>query len=145
MESTYEIREQSYNALDELYNKVLAKIKNLQGNKGYIDTQNDPINPKDSMYFYGYTDLMNYQVAEGRIVGVRAVENRVEILGYTCGTYTIYFNEDSFREASQNYDNGVDTDEWDSCWQPIKGNEIIILAQTLFSIAEVIEEYDTEE
>ena len=146
MESTYEIREQSYNAIHAIYKKVLAKIKQLQGNKGYIDTQDNPIYPKDTMYFYGYTDLMNYQTAEGQIVGVRAVEDRIEILGYQASPfYKITFDESSFKKASDNYDNDEETDDWESCWQPIDGNEFILLVPTLFSIAEVIEEYGTEE
>lgn len=137
-----EIREQSYNAIDELYTSVLEKIKQIQGDKGYIDTQNDKY---DTIYFYGYEDIMNYQVIEGIIVGIRAVEDRIEILGYNASPYCkITFNEDSFKKASLNHDNDFD-DDWASCWQPISGNEIILFIPTLFMIAEVIEEYDTKE
>lgn len=141
-----DLRQQSHNAIDAVYKQTLDAIKRIQGEKPYIETQGSMTDGYDIMYFYGYTDLMNYQTAEGQIVGVRAVEDRIEILGYlSTPFYKVTFDESSFKNASDNYDNDEETDDWGLCWQPIRGNEIILLVPTLFSIAEVIEEYDTEE
>lgn len=137
-----DLRQQSYNAIHKVYENVYAKVKELQGDKGYVDTQDKSC---DTIYFYGYVDTISYTLVEGVVCGVRATENGVEILGHTkqnVWDYKLY--EDDFKEAAKNYDNDDCIDDWEWCWQPIIGNETILYIPTLFAIAEVIEEYEDE-
>lgn len=139
------LSQQSYNAINEIYNKTLAAIKRIQGDKPYVETQADG---NDRMYFIAYEDDTK-NVVEGVILGVRAVDDEIQILGSaTNDAFRIgapYFDEEDFQYATENYENNKCLDDWEWCWQTIKDNVLIYLIPTLFSIAEVIEEYDTEE
>lgn len=141
-----DLRQQSYNALHKIYEQTLAAIKRIQGDKPYIETQADD---NDRMYFIAYEDTNCQNVVEGIILGVRAVGDEIQILGSTTNdAFRIgapYFDEEDFQYATESYENNKCLDDWEWCWQTIKGSEIIHLIPTLFSIAEVIEEYDTEE
>lgn len=144
-----DLRQQSYNAIDAVYNQTLAAIKRIQGDKPYIETQGNMADGYDRMYFITYEDTNCQNVAEGIILGVRAVGNEIQILGSTTNdAFRIgvpYFDEEDFKFATENYEHNMHLDDWEWCWQTIKGSAIIHLIPTLFSIAEVIEEYDTEE
>ncbi len=141
-----DLRQQSYNAIDAVYNQTLDAIKRIQGNKPYIETQN---NTCDRMYFVAYEEANCQNLVEGIILGVRAVGDEIQILGSTTNdAFRIgapYFDEEDFQYATKFYENNKCLDDWEWCWQTIKGSVIIHLIPTLFSIAEVIEEYDTEE
>jgi hypothetical protein len=141
-----DLRQQSYNAIDAVYNQTLDAIKRIQGDKPYVETQADD---NDRMYFIAYEDTNCQNVVEGIILGVRAVGDEIQILGSTTNNaFRIgvpYFDEEEFQYATENYENNKCLDDWEWCWQTIKGSAIIHLIPTLFSIAEVIEEYDTEE
>ena len=141
-----DLRQQSYNAIDAVYNQTLDAIKRIQGDNPYVETQADG---NDRMYFIAYEDTNCQNVVEGIILGVRAVGDEIQILGSTTNNaFRIgvpYFDEEDFQYATENYENNKCLDDWEWCWQTIKGSEIIHLIPTLFSIAEVIEEYDTEE
>lgn len=143
-----DLRQQSYNAIDAVYNQTLAAIKHIQGDKPYIETQGSMADGYDRMYFIAYEDGTQ-NVVEGVILGVRAVGDEIQILGATTNdAFRIgapYFDNEDFQYATENYENNKFLDDWEWCWQTIKGSEIIHLIPTLFSIAEVIEEYDTQE
>ena len=143
------LRQQSYNAINAVYNQTLASIKRIQGDKPYIETQGGLSYGYDRMYFIAYEGEYNTNAVEGVILGVRAVGDEIQILGSTTNdAFRIgapYFDEEDFQYATENYENNKCLDDWEWCWQTIKGSEIIHLIPTLFSIAEVIEEYDTEE
>ena len=142
-----DLRQQSYNAIDNIYKKTLATIKRIQGDKPYIETQGSMTDGYDRMYFIAY-EIGTQNVAEGVILGVRAVGDEIQILGATTNDAfrigTPYFGEEDFQYATENYNNRYFIDDWEWCWQTIKGSEIIHLIPTLFSIAEVIEEYEDE-
>lgn len=144
-----DLRQQSYNAIDVVYNQTLAAIKRIQGDKPYIETQGGMFDGYDRMYFIAYEEEYNSNVVEGIILGVRAVGDEIQILGATTNdAFRIgapYFEEADFQYAAKNYESNKWLDDWERCWQTIKGSAIIQLIPTLFSIAEVIEEYDTEE
>ena len=141
-----DLRQQSYNAIDGIYNQTLAAIKRIKGDKPYIETQADG---NDRMYFIAYEETDCQNVVEGIILGVRAVGDEIQILGSTTNdAFRIgvpYFDEEDFQYATENYESNKSLDDWEWCWQTIKGSAIIHLIPTLFSIAEVIDEYDTEE
>lgn len=146
-----DLRQQSYKAIDEIYNQTLAAIKRIQGDKPYIETQKSMYYGYgvDGMYFIAYEDTNCQNVVEGIILGVRAFGDEIQILGSTANDAfrfgVPYFDEEDFKFATENYEHDMHLDDWDWCWQTIKGSAIIHLIPTLFSIAEVIEEYDTEE
>ena len=54
------------------------------------------------------------------------------------------FDDDDFERASENYDNAKHLDDYELCWQDVQYSETTLLIQTLFSIAEVIEEYENK-
>lgn len=143
-----DLRQQSYKAIDAVYNQTLAAIKRIQGDKPYIETQGSMADDYDRMYFIAYEDGTQ-NVVEGVILGVRAVGDEIQILGATTNdAFRIgapYFDEQDFKYATENYENNMLLDDWECCWQTIKASLIIHIIPTLFSIAEVIEEYDTEE
>jgi hypothetical protein len=149
-----DLRQQSYNAIDLVYSQTLAAIKRIQGDKPYIETQGGMRDGYDRMYFIAYEDTNYQNVVEGVILGVRAVGDEIQILGSTTNdAFRIgvpYFDEEDFQfatenYATENYENDGCLDDWEWCWQTIKGSILIHLIPTLFSIAEVIEEYNTEE
>lgn len=144
-----DLRQHSYNAIDEIYNKTLAAIKRIQGDDPYIETQGSMADGYDRMYFIAYKGKYNSNVVEGVILGVRAVGDEIQILGATTNDAfrigALRFDEVDFKFATENYEQNMHLDNWEWCWQTVKGSEIIHLIPTLFSIAEVIEEYDTEE
>lgn len=128
--------------LEPMYQQVLSFVKEKQGEKDYIDTQRKDC---DKMYFYAYAEdyTISPEMYEGLIVGIRVNNDMVEILGTTNYINTrLRFEDKDFKEASNNYNkNYLFTDDWELCWQPIRGNDIIHFIPTLFSIAESIEQY----
>lgn len=109
-----DLRQQSYNAIDDIYKKTLAAIKRIQGNKSYIETQG---NTCDRMYFIAYKDTNCQNVVEGIILGVRAVGDEIQILGSTTNDAfrigTPYFGEEDFKYATENYNNSFFIDDWE--------------------------------
>ena len=77
-----DLRQQSYNAIDAVYNQTLDAIKRIQGDNPYVETQADG---NDRMYFIAYEDTNCQNVVEGIILGVRAVGDEIQILGYLLG------------------------------------------------------------
>ncbi|MBQ2130683.1 MAG: hypothetical protein II431_05005, partial [Prevotella sp.] len=75
-----DLRQQSYNAIDAVYNQTLDAIKRIQGDKPYIETQGSMTDGYDRMYFVAYEGA---NVVEGVILGVRAVGDEIQILGAT--------------------------------------------------------------
>lgn len=135
------LQEYSYSVVKNLYKYTVDAVKRIQGKKKYISTQSDDC---DNMYFYSYDPLSgDNAVIEGVIRGVRIYQGYLQFLG-TTRDYIDKFDDDDFERASENYDNANHIDDYESCWQDIQYSETTLLIQTLFSIAEVIEEYENK-
>ena len=109
---------------DTLYNKVCEFVKENQGEKGYIDTQDNTL---DTIWGFEYDEFMNCAV-EVRVHGIKCDPETNELLIVTekaSNTYRIIYTETDFKEAE---------------WQSMKGS-YVYYANTLLSIAECIEEY----
>lgn len=113
--------------LTKLYNKVYEFVKQHQGEKGYIDTQNDDC---DRMSAYVYDEGMGCAV-EQKVHGIRVdaetddIEIVVEPIMRTC---KIHYDEESFKSS-------------DTVWESLRYGDVVYYGPTIIEIAEVIEEY----
>lgn len=120
------IRESIPNFTD-LYNKVYEFVKEHQGEKGYIDTQNDDC---DRMSAYVYDEGMGCAV-EQEVHGIRVdaeTEDIEIVVEPIMRTYKIQYNEESFKSE-------------DTVWESLRYGDVAYYGPTLLEIAEVIEEY----
>ena len=111
---------------------VEAFVKKYQGHDGYIDTQDDAL---DTIwgYLYGHDQVVHeYQV---KAVRVNPHSGNLECI--LDGTDTDW-NEEAFREAIK----ADELDSADSPWEDIQYGDVMFV-QTMFNIAEAIEEYVT--
>lgn len=112
--------------LDELYKATCEFVKNHQGEKGYIDTQNKDCDP-----IYGLVyEEESYRAVEVDIKGVRFnnKSNELEVVyEYIFYPTFIEYTEESFAEEEK--------------WRPIKLDDYIYYNYTLLQIAEAIHEY----
>ena len=118
--------------LDTMYEDVVAFVKAHQGEKGYIDTQN---NGNDTIYAILYDYDMNAGV-EQCVHGVRWNEDEQD-LQIVCEpimrTYKVKYDDKSFRGKYEDPDANAE-------WMSVKWSDIYYI-QTIFSIAESIWEY----
>lgn len=134
-----ELQKYSYDIINSLYDKTVNTIKRIQGNKKYISIQSDEC---DTMYFYSYDESIGDNIlVEGEICGLRVFNNNIQFLG-TIRNYIDKFDDDDFERASENFDKEELIDDFELCWQNIRDDMYNLLIPTLFSIAEVIEEYE---
>lgn len=110
-----------------LYNAVRDFIKEHQGEKGYINVQDKS---KDTIYAVAYEDLDYYTLCEGRVKAIRVKDDEIEI---------IYENEPYYINTVWTDEDIRDADEND--WELVLGSEKVFCTQTLYSIAENIDEY----
>lgn len=115
--------------LAPLYERVRAFVKEHQGEKGYIDTQDDS---HDTIYTFVYLEE-EFQAAEMKVHGVRVNPDTDELeIIYDSdvnGLCTpIEYTEDDFRSPTAD-------------WHPVKDDEEVYYIPTLFNLAEFLEEY----
>ena len=111
------------------YNEVKDYIKNHQGSKGYIDTQNESC---DFIYAVVYEDVCSRYdtMYEARVKAVRVAHDQIEIIyELDSPTCRIVWSDDDFKNAK------------DDEWECIYWSDVVHFIPTLFSIAEAIEEY----
>ena len=114
--------------LDKLYNKVVEFVKRHQGEKGYIDTQDDSF---DTIYTIVYEEEEGKAV-EKRVHGVRWNEKALDleiVYDDIMRTYVITYSEEDFKKEEN--------------WHSVKWSDVYYI-HTIFSIAENIEEYVEE-
>lgn len=109
---------------DELYNKTVEFVKEHQGEKGYIDTQNETC---DTMYCLDY---YNDFAEEGEIKGVKVDDDKLMVAyePYSVSNNIIYTEED-FKDVLN--------------WEWVRYSDLAYV-YTLLSIAESIHEYVQE-
>lgn len=150
MSKIQKLNEQLGKTLSQLHYAVMDYVEKHQGEKGYIDTQNDD---NDKMYFYAYNDYecgMENELVEGRICAIRVHNGSIQILGTIHNN--LVFTDKDIEEATKLTDN-IDnangeynpylaiSGEWETYWQDVYGGDTIIYAQTILSIGESIEQY----
>ena len=111
-------------SLDRLYRSVREHIRHHQGDKGFVSTQNPCHDP---IFCFCWADAQNL---EYKIHGVRVKNDLIEIV-FDCDTVgmtRIEYNTESF--------NAPDAD-----WQALQLSGDLMYVQTLFDLAENIEEY----
>lgn len=112
---------------DPLYEEVMAFVKEHQGEKGYIDTQDSTLDP-----IYTFNIDVNGDAYECKVYGVRVKDYGdegcdLEVITEPCTrTYVVTYEDDDFRTS----------DEWES----VRWSEMPYI-HTLLNIAENIEEY----
>lgn len=113
--------------LTELYNMVYEFVKQNQGEKGYIDTQDDQC---DRMSAYVYDEGMGCAV-EQEVHGIRAdteTDDIEIIVAPIMRTYKIQYDDESFKSK-------------DAVWESLRYGDVVYYGPTLLEIASVIEEY----
>lgn len=116
--------------LDEIYEKTCEFVRTHQGEKGYIDTQDQTC---DGIYAMVYEDEMGHGI-EVEVHGVRynnETRNLEIVYEYISRTIRIVYGDEDFRSESTE-------------WEPIRYSEIVYYVYTLMQIAESIHEYTTD-
>lgn len=114
----------NYPNLDPLYNELRDFIKEHQGDKGYIKTEDQDC---DTIYTLIYRDA-EFIARDAKVHGVRVKDNDIQIIWADAPIhYSIELTDKEF----------ADEDRWES----IKTSDIVYYIHTLFYIADFIEEY----
>lgn len=111
-------------SLDRLYASVREHIRQHQGEKGFVSTQNPRLDP---IFCFYWADDQNL---EYKIHGVRVKNDLIEII-FDCdvpGMTRIEYNTESFNAS-------------DADWQALEISSDLMYIQTLFDLAMNIEEY----
>lgn len=112
---------------DPLFDEVVAYVREHQGEKGYIDTQDNTL---DLIYTFNFDEDGN--AYEAKVHGVRVMDYGDE--GYDLEvitepimrTYETVYSDEDFRTSEE--------------WESVRWSEMPYI-HTLLSIAESIEEY----
>ena len=108
---------------DGLYDKVREFISEHQGEKGYIDTQNEDC---DTIYAYVYEESSDLY-EERKVYGVKVEDGEIYALcDVNPSSYTITYSDKDFKDSED--------------WYNIRFS-FVKYRDLLFSIAEVLEEY----
>lgn len=109
--------------LTPAYNALLAFVKEHQGEKGFIRTDDDSC---DTIWSFIYSDALSSGV-EQQVLAVRAVDNNLEV----CLSYSEYSYKDEFTD---------DDFKCESNWYDLRLSDVYY-RETLYNILENIEEY----
>lgn len=111
-------------SLDRLYVSVREHIRQHQGEKGFVSTQNSRLDP---IFCFYWVDGQNL---EYKIHGVRVKNELIEIIfdSDISGMTRIEYNTESFNAS-------------DADWQALETSSDLMYIQTLFDLAMNIEEY----
>lgn len=116
--------------LDPLYEEVVAYVREHQGEKGYIDCQ--PSLNGDIIYCFVYDDY-SAQGEERMVYGVRVEDGDLQIcFEQYMRTYQVVYDNATFK--------GENEEDANAEWFSVKWSDVYYI-QTLFNIAECIEEY----
>ena len=109
----------------DLLGKVIKFVEEHQGEKGYIDTQYIEKNV-DRITIYRIDNYM--QAIDFDLVGIRVVDGSLEVMTevHSYGSVRVVFSEDDFKNEEN--------------WMDFYDEDILCI-QSLFNIAECIEEY----
>ena len=111
--------------LDTLYEKTKEFVKNHQGEKGYIDTQDERLDTITAIVYdgeYGYA-------SENKVHGVRVNPESDDLeICYEpiMVTYKVEYRDEDFKSAE---------------WETVRNGDCVNYIPTIFAIAESIEEY----
>lgn len=112
---------------DPLYEEVVAYVREHQGEKGYIDTQDRTL---DTIYTFNIDEDGN--AYECKVYGVRVMDygpNDYDLEVITepvMRTYVVEYSDEDFRNSEE--------------WESVRWSEMPYI-HTLLNIAECIEEY----
>ena len=119
--------------LTPMYEAVTAFVKEKQGEKGFIDTQDERC---DTIWGYEYTSGPGLEVQETQVKAVRAdAAGRLQVV--TDFDFINYSDED-IRNCTETPD---PKESFPTHWKDVKDGDEILYVQTLFNIAENIEQY----
>jgi hypothetical protein len=109
-----------------LYNEVKSYIKEKQGEKGFINTQDERF---DTIYAVVYLD--DYTMYDAHVKAVRVANEQIEII-YEIDSYSlrVKWSDEDLKNANNEE------------WEVINNDEVIYYIPTLLSIANYIEEYE---
>ena len=108
--------------LSTMYEAVRDFVMEHQGDKGFICTED---NGGDTIWTYVYDDTLS-SIHEFQIKAIRVKNNRIEIL-YDLSQ--IYYEDEMVKIQSE--------DEW----YDVQYADLILYVQTIFNIAECVQEY----
>lgn len=118
--------------LDDMYLDVCEFVKAHQGEKGYIDTQDEE---NDTIYGFIFDEELHAGLEE-IVHGVRwdPVEEELQVvLEPYMRTHRVVYSDDSFRGLCEDMEANAE-------WQSVKDSDVYLIP-TLFSIAESIQQY----
>ena len=114
--------------LQPMTDAVTDFVRRYQGEKGYVDTQDEGADT-----IWGYRYGMDNTVHENQVKAVRVNPQTGALECIMDDQYTDW-NEDSLQAACK-------ADRDNSPWEEVQYGENVMYVQTLFNIAEFIEEY----
>lgn len=106
----------------DLYKEVRDYVRENQGEKGYIDTQNEDCDPIKAIV---YDNIYTLNLTEYYVKGIRVNGDDLEII---YDLPNVVYDEDAFKSE-------------DAEWMEICYDDYVYFVPTLFSIAESIEQY----
>lgn len=113
--------------LDQMYNEVVAYVKEHQGEKGYIDCQPFQDKPGDTIYAIIY-EYFSGRGEEKYVYGVRVEDDDLQVLlEDITQTWRVTYEPEDFTAD-------------DKEWMSVRWSDVYYI-HTLFNIAECIEEY----
>lgn len=119
--------------LTPMYEAVCAYVKEHQGEKGYIDTQDEGC---DTIWSHEYETDTSVELLERHVKAVRV--NRYGSLQVMTDNSNILYRDEDIRSAKD------DAEDPDPRWKNVRNDDEIVYVQTLFNIAESIREYTGE-
>lgn len=113
---------------DRLYEEVMAFVKEHQGEKGYIDTQDPTLDPIYTFNINAFGDAYECKVHGVRVKDYGPDEGEdLEVITEPCmRTYFVTYGDDDFRNSEE--------------WESVHWSEMPYI-HTLLNIAENIDEY----
>lgn len=113
----------NYPNIDAFYDEVRDYIAEHQGEKGYIDTQDEKCCTIRA-FVYNYEE---FRGVEMKVHGVRVKDGSIQVvLEYEPLHGEIVYDDEDFKDAD---------------WEDIKDSDYVYYYHTLFEIADFIEEY----
>jgi hypothetical protein len=116
--------------LTPMYDAVCAYVKEHQGEKGYIDTQDEGC---DTIWSHEYETDCSVELVERHVKAVRV--NRYGSLQVMTDMPQVTYTDEDIRSAKD------DAEDPYPRWKNVRNDDEVVFVQTLFNIAENIREY----
>ena len=121
--------------LTPMYEAVCGYVKEHQGEKGYIDTQDERC---DTIWSHEYLTDQSFKLIELQVKAVRVNRHGKLQMISDLPFPSVDYKDENIRSARE------DARDPDPRWKDVRYSDEVVFVQTLFNIAECIREYAEE-